>query len=206
MVASFTQLLAKRYKGRLDSDADDFIAYAVDGSNRMQRLINDLLAYSRAGTSGKKAEKISSEAALKEALLNLQVTISESAATVTHDALPEVTMDDTQLTQIFQNLIGNAVKYRGKEAPHVHVSASTTSKSEAVFSVRDNGLGIDSQYFEKIFVLFQRLHGRGEFEGTGIGLAVCKKMLERIGGRIWVESESDVGSVFHFAIPQGSET
>jgi PAS domain S-box-containing protein len=206
MVASYTQLLAKRYKGRLDADADDFIAYAVDGSNRMQRLINDLLAYSRAGTSGKKAQKISSETALKEALANLQVTLSEGGATVTHDALPEVTMDDTQLTQIFQNLIGNAVKYRGKEAPRVHISASTAAKSESVFSVRDNGLGIDSQYFEKIFVLFQRLHGRGEFEGTGIGLAVCKKMLERIGGRIWVESETDVGSIFHFAIPEGSDT
>jgi len=204
MVASYTQLLAKRYKGQLDSDADDFIAFAVDGSNRMQRLINDLLAYSRAGVSVTKPRRIASEHALQGALANLQTTIEESGATVTHDALPEVTMDDTQLTQIFQNLIGNAVKYRGAEAPRVHVFATTRPGTESIFSVRDNGLGIEAQYFEKIFVLFQRLHGRSEFEGTGIGLAICKKILERLGGRIWVESQTNHGSTFHFAIPKGT--
>jgi PAS domain S-box-containing protein len=203
MVASFTELLAKRYKGRLDADADDFIAYAVDGTNRMQRLINDLLAYSRAGASTDPPRRISSEAALRSALTNLQATIVESAAVVTHDSLPLVTMDDTQLTQVFQNLIGNAVKYRGTAAPRIHISAVSTTGTEWVFSVRDNGLGIEPQYFEKIFVLFQRLHGRGEFAGTGIGLAICKKMLERLGGRIWVESEASNGSTFHFAIPEG---
>jgi PAS domain S-box-containing protein len=203
MVASYTQLLAKRYKGRLDSDADDFIAFAVDGSNRMQRLINDLLAYSRAGASVDPPRRISSEAALQLALTNLQATITESAAVVTHDSLPLVTMDDTQLTQVFQNLIGNAVKYRSKEVPRVHVSAISTTGTEWVFSVRDNGLGIEPQYFEKIFVLFQRLHGRGEFAGTGIGLAICKKMLERMGGRIWVESQASNGATFHFAVPEG---
>ena len=203
MVASYTELLAKRYKGRLDSDADDFIAYAVDGSNRMQRLINDLLAYSRAGTSTDPPRRISSEGALRSALTNLKATIVESAAVVTHDELPLVTMDDTQLTQVFQNLIGNAVKYRGTEAPRIHISAVSTTGTEWIFSVRDNGLGIEPQYFEKIFVLFQRLHGRAEFAGTGIGLAICKKMLERLGGRIWVESEASNGSTFHFAIPEG---
>jgi light-regulated signal transduction histidine kinase (bacteriophytochrome) len=203
MVASYTQLLAKRYKGRLDSDADDFIAFAVDGSSRMQRLINDLLAYSRAGTSTDPPRRISSEAALQSALTNLAATIAESAAVVTHDSLPLVTMDDTQLTQVFQNLIGNAVKYRGTAAPQIHISAVSTTGTEWIFSVRDNGLGIEPRYFEKIFVLFQRLHGRSEFAGTGIGLAICKKMLERLGGRIWVESEASNGSTFHFAIPEG---
>ncbi len=172
----------------------------------MQRLINDLLAYSRAGANAKTPRKISSEGALQEALTNLQGSIAESGAVVTHDALPVVTMDDTQLTQVFQNLIGNAVKYRSSAVPRVHVSAATNDENEWVFSVRDNGLGIDPQYFEKIFVLFQRLHGRDEFEGTGIGLAVCKKMLERLGGRIWLDSVPDKGSTFHFAVPEGTAT
>ena len=206
MVASYTQLLARRYKGRLDADADDFIAFAVDGSNRMQRLINDLLAYSRAGAKRALPRRISSESALQGALSNLQTTIEESGATVTHDALPEVTMDDTQLTQIFQNLIGNAVKYRGADAPRVHVSATTQPDAASIFSVRDNGIGIEPQYFEKIFVLFQRLHGRSEFEGTGIGLAICKKILERAGGRIWVESQSALRFDLSLRDPQGNST
>ena len=202
MVASYTQLLAQRYKGRLDSDADEFIAYAVDGSNRMQGLIQDLLAYSRAGTNGKALHEISSENALKEALTNLRATIEESGAVVTHDSLPAITTDDTQLAQVFQNLVGNAIKYRGAEVPHVHVSATKNGGKEWIFSVRDNGLGIDPQYFERIFILFQRLHGREEFEGTGIGLAICKKIVERLGGRIWVESQPEKGSTFYFALPE----
>jgi PAS domain S-box-containing protein len=202
MVASYTQLLAKRYKGRLDSDADEFIAYAVDGSNRMQGLIQDLLAYSRAGANGKALREISSENALKDALANLRTTIVESAAVVTHDSLPAITTDDTQLTQIFQNLVGNAIKYRSAEVPHVHVSAKKNGGNEWIFSVRDNGLGIDPQYFERIFILFQRLHGRTEFKGTGIGLAICKKVLDRLGGRIWVESQPEVGSTFYFTLPE----
>jgi light-regulated signal transduction histidine kinase (bacteriophytochrome) len=201
-VASYTQLLAKRYKGRLDSDADEFIAYAVDGSNRMQALIQDLLVYSRAGTKGKALCEIFGEDALKEALTNLHAMIEESGAVVTHDSLPAITTDGTQLVQIFQNLVGNAIKYRGAEVPHVHVSATKNGDKEWVFSVRDNGLGIDPQYFEKIFILFQRLHGRQEFKGTGIGLAICKKMLERLGGRIWVESQPEEGSTFYFALPE----
>jgi PAS domain S-box-containing protein len=202
MVASFTQLLAKRYKGRLDSEADEFIAYAVDGSNRMQGLIQDLLAYSRAGTNGKALHEISSEKALNEAVANLRATIQESGAVVTHDSLPAITTDDTQLVQVFQNLVGNAIKYRSAEDPRVHVSATKNGGQEWIFSVRDNGLGIDPQYFERIFVLFQRLHGREEFKGTGIGLTICKKIVERLGGRIWVESQPQTGSTFYFALPE----
>jgi light-regulated signal transduction histidine kinase (bacteriophytochrome) len=202
MVASYTQLLAKRYRGRLDSDADEFIAYAADGCTRMQRMIQDLLAYSRAGTNGKALREICSENALKEALANLRAMIQESGAVVTHDSLPAITTDDVQLAQIFQNLVGNAIKYRSAEVPHVHVSAMKTGGKEWIFSVRDNGLGIDPQYFERIFILFQRLHGPKEFQGTGIGLTICKKILERLGGRIWVESQPEKGSTFYFALPE----
>jgi PAS domain S-box-containing protein len=205
MVTSYTQLLAGRYKGRLDSDADEFIAFAVDGCNRMQGLIQDLLAYSRVGTNGKSLCEVSAENALKEALANLRATIDQSGGVVTHDALPAVKTDETLLTQVFQNLVGNAVKYHGAAVPHVHVSATKNGGHEWTFSVRDNGLGIDPQYFERIFVLFQRLHGRDEFEGTGIGLAICKKILERLGGRIWVESQPGKGSTFYFALPETRE-
>jgi PAS domain S-box-containing protein len=202
MVSSYTQLLAKRYQGRLDSDADEFITFAVDGCDRMQGLIQDLLAYSRAGTSERELREVPSGNALQKALTNLRIMIKQSGAVVTHDALPSVRTDETQLTLIFQNLVGNAVKYRGTEDPRVHVSAARNDDNEWTFSVRDNGLGIDPQYFERIFILFQRLHGRGEFEGTGIGLAVCKKIVERQGGRIWVESQPGKGSTFYFALPE----
>jgi PAS domain S-box-containing protein len=205
MVASYTQLLAKRYKGRLDSEADEFITFAVDGCKRMQGLIQDLLAYSRAGTNGKELCEVSGEDALRGALTNLRITLEQSGAVVTHDSLPALMTDETQLTQVFQNLVGNAIKYRGAEVPRVHVSATKNGDSEWIFSVRDNGLGIAPQYFERIFILFQRLHGRNEFEGTGIGLAICKKVLERLGGRIWVESQPEKGSTFHFALPERSE-
>jgi len=201
MVASYTQLLASRYKGKLDADADEFIDFAVDGCNRMQRLIQDLLAYSRSGTDGKAMQKRSSEDALNNALKNLIGTIAESGAVVTHDALPVITTDDTQLEQVFQNLVGNAIKYRGTEVPTVHISAARNGLDEWIFSVRDNGLGIEEQYFERIFILFQRLHGRTEFKGTGIGLAICKKIVEGLGGRIWVESQVGKGSTFYFALP-----
>ena len=205
MVSSYTQLLAKRYKGRLDSDADEFIAFAVDGCHRMQGLIQDLLVYSRAGSNGKALRELSCENSLKLALANLRTTIEQSGAVVTHDALPAIKTDEAQLTQVFQNLVGNAIKYRRAESPRVHVSASRNGGNEWIFSVRDNGLGIDPQYFDRIFVLFQRLHGRDEFEGTGIGLAICKKILERLGGRIWVESQPEKGSTFYFALPEMEE-
>jgi PAS domain S-box-containing protein len=206
MVASYTQLLAQRYQGRLDKEADEFINYAVDGANRMQGLIKDLLAYSRAGATGRDPHQISSGNALKEALTNLRATIEESGAVVTHDALPAITMDETQLVQLFQNLVGNAIKYRTAEVPRVHVSASKGGSNEWIFCVKDNGLGIEPQYFERIFVIFQRLHGREEFKGTGIGLAICKKIVERLGGRIWVESQLQKGSTFCFSIPERDGT
>jgi len=204
MVASYTQLLSRRYKGKLDSDADEFISFAVDGASRMQRLIRDLLAYSRVGTKGKDLLDISSEEALQEALLNLRGAIEEGGALLTHDPLPTVLADEMQLIQLFQNLVGNAIKYQGPGVPRVHISATKNGKKKWIFSVQDNGLGIDSQYFEKIFGMFQRLHKREEFAGTGIGLAICKKIVERHGGKISVESQPGQGSTFRFALT-GSE-
>jgi PAS domain S-box-containing protein len=201
MVASYTELLAQRYEGRLDSDADEFIAFAVDGCHRMQGLIQDLLSYSRAGANGEALKEVSGEDALEKALRNLRATINESKAIVTHDSLPAILTNETQLVQVLQNLVGNAIKYRSTEAPHVHVAATKNGNHEWIFSVRDNGLGIAPEYFERIFILFQRLHGQKEFEGTGIGLAVCKKIVERLGGRIWVESQPGKGSTFFFTLP-----
>jgi PAS domain S-box-containing protein len=204
MVASYTQLLSRRYKGKLDADADQFIAFAVDGANRMQRLIQDLLAFSRVGTKGQDLLNTSSDDALQQALLNLASAIEESRAQVTHDPLPAVLADETQLIQLFQNLVGNAIKYQSPGVPRVHVSAARNGAKKWVFSVKDNGLGIDPQYFEKIFGMFQRLHKREEFAGTGIGLAICKKIVERHGGSISVESQPGQGSTFSFALA-GSE-
>jgi light-regulated signal transduction histidine kinase (bacteriophytochrome) len=203
MVASYTELLAQRYQGRLDSDADEFIAFAVDGCHRMQGLIQDLLSYSRAGANEEALRQVSGEDALEKALRNLRAAIGESKAIVTHDSLPAIMTDETQLVQVLQNLVGNAIKYRSAEAPHVHVAAAKNGDQEWIFSVRDNGLGIAPEYFERIFILFQRLHGQKEFEGTGIGLAVCKKIVERLGGRIWVESQPGNGSTFFFTLPSG---
>jgi PAS domain S-box-containing protein len=204
MVASYTQLLSRRYKGRLDSDADEFISFAVDGASRMHRMIQDLLAYSRVGTKGKDLLDASSEEALQQALMNLRGAIEDSAALVTHDPLPAVMADEMQLIQLFQNLVGNAIKYQNPGVPRVHVSAVKNGGKKWIFSVQDNGLGIDSQYFEKIFGMFQRLHKREEFAGTGIGLAICKKIVERHGGSISVESELGQGSTFRFVLA-GSE-
>ena len=200
MVTSYTQLLQKRYQGKLDSDADEVIAYAVDGASRMQELINDLLAFSRVGSQGKDFESTDCEVILNNALANLEAAIQESGATVSHDPLPTVIVDGGQLGQVFQNLTGNAIKYRRDKAPEVHIGAER-GDGEWVFSVRDNGIGIAPEYTERIFVIFQRLHTKGEYPGTGIGLAICKKIVERHGGRIWVESELGNGATFYFTIP-----
>ena len=200
MVASYTQLLARRYKGKLDSDADEFIGYAVDGATRMQQLINALLDYSRVGTRGKSSEPTDCEDVLSHAVANLKAAIKETDAVVEHDPLPTVVADATQMVQLFQNLIGNAIKFHSEKKPTVHVGAERNG-TECIFSVRDNGIGIDPQYFDRIFVIFQRLHGRGEYPGTGIGLAICKKIIERHKGRIWVESQPGKGATFYFTIP-----
>ncbi|NDQ55531.1 MAG: PAS domain S-box protein [Acidipila sp.] len=200
MVASYTQLLSRRYKGKLDSNADEFIAFAVDGAGRMQRLIQDLLSYSRVSTKGQDLLEISSEDAFQQALINLRGAIADSGAVVTHDPLPAVLADEMQLTQLFQNLVGNAIKYQSPGVPRVHVSAARNAGKKWLFSVKDNGLGIAPQYFDRIFGMFQRLHKREEFAGTGIGLAICKKIVERHGGSISVESEPGKGSTFSFAL------
>jgi signal transduction histidine kinase len=200
MVSSYTQLLAKRYQGRLDADADDFIGFAVDGAARMQKLIQDLLAYSRVSTRGMERQSLSMDSVLGYTTDMLQLAMKEADALVTHDSLPSVKADERQMTQLFQNLISNAIKFRGQQPPRIHVSA-TRRDDEWLFSVQDNGIGIDPQYADRIFVIFQRLHNRDEYSGTGIGLAICKKIVERHGGRIWVESEPGKGSTFFFTLP-----
>jgi len=200
MITAYTTLLAKRYQGKLDKDADEFIAYAADGAKRMQGLIQDLLTYSRVGTKGKEFALTDCESVLQTILTGLKAAIDESGAVVTHDPLPTVMADAGQIGQLLQNLIGNGVKYRNSMAPQIHVSCRRNG-SEWIFSVRDNGIGIDPKYGEKIFVIFQRLHTRQEYEGTGIGLAVCKKIVERHKGRIWVESRLGQGATFYFTIP-----
>ena len=199
MVASYTQLLSRRYKGKLDADADEFIAFAVDGANRMQRLIQDLLAYSRVGTEGRKLTDTSSEKALQLALGNLGSAIEQHGAIVTHEPLPAVVADEMQLIQLFQNLVGNAIKYQPPGIPRIHISAAPADQ-KWMFSVKDNGLGIDPKYTDRIFGMFQRLHKRGEFAGTGIGLAICKKIVERHGSNITVDSQLGAGSTFRFAL------
>jgi PAS domain S-box-containing protein len=205
MISSYTQLLARRYEDQLDDKAKKYIDYAVDGAVRMQRLINDLLAYSRVSTQGKTLKEIDSHAALGEAIRNLANTIEENRATVINDDLPTVRADATQLGQLFQNLIGNAIKFRGADLPRIRISACDLGL-EWRFAVVDNGIGVDEQYAEKVFVIFQRLHTRQEYPGTGIGLAICKRIVERHGGRIWFESEPGKGSTFYFTLPKLKET
>ncbi len=201
MVTSFMQLLSQRYKGHLDATADKYIDFATDGATRMHRLINDLLTYSRVGTKGKELATTDSKKVLEHSLDNLKLAIEENGARVTHDPLPIVMGDDVQLGQLFQNLIGNAIKFRGEEPSRVHILADLHN-GDWIFSVRDNGIGIAPEHAERIFVIFQRLHHRAKYPGTGIGLAVCKKIVERHGGRIWVESEPGKGATFYFTIPE----
>lgn len=205
MVTGYLGLLAERYKDRLDEDANDFIDYAVDGANWMFRLINDLLHYSRVTTHGKPFEKISAEKLLEQALAILQVTIRENQAIITSDSLPVIMADKVQMVQLFQNLVGNAIKFRSEKRPEISIRVERR-QDEWLFSVQDNGIGLDPRQADRIFLIFQRLHTRDEYPGTGIGLALCKKIVERHGGRIWVESRPGQGARFFFTIPiQGEE-
>ena len=204
MVTSYVQLLARRYKGKLDADADEFIVFAMDGAMRMWRLINDLLAYSRVRTESSELESTDCEAVLRQSLDNLKMAMEENGAVVTHEALPTVTANSPQLMQLFQNLIGNAIKFRGSEPPHIHISASRNGNGWT-FAVSDNGIGIAPEYAKRIFILFQRLHSRDKYSGTGIGLAICQKIVERHGGYIWVESELGKGATFYFTLPANEE-
>ena len=197
---AFLTLISKQYRGQLDAQAGQFIDLAVDGASRMQSLIQDLLSYSVVGKAAANLVITSSEEALERAVTNLRSAIGDAGALVTHDPLPAVLAEAPQLTQLFQNLIGNAIKYQSPGIPRVHISAVKNAEKRWLFSVADNGLGIEPQYFEKIFEMFQRLHGRSEFSGTGIGLAICKKIVERHGGVISVASQPGEGSVFSFAL------
>lgn len=199
VVTSYVQLLERRYKDKLDADASDFIGFAVGASARMQALISDLLDYSRIGTRAKPMAKTDVGVVLNAARANLQMAIEESGATIDQDPMPTVWADAVQLLQLWQNLLGNAIKFRGSTAPTVHVSA-THGAGQWTFAVRDNGIGIAPEHFEQIFLPFRRLHGVGDYPGTGIGLATAKKIVERHGGRIWVESEPGRGSVFFFTL------
>jgi PAS domain S-box-containing protein len=199
-VAGFVQLLQKKYAGQLDAEAGQYMDYAVDGAKRMETLIHDLLAYSRVGARGKELAPTDAGAALRRALDNLQTSIHETAAEITHGELPTVQADATQLAQLFQNVIGNAIKFRGAAPPKIHVDASRKD-SHWQFTVRDNGIGIDPKYQDRIFQIFQRLHTRTQYPGTGVGLAICKRIVDRHGGQIWVESQPGLGATFHFTFP-----
>jgi PAS domain S-box-containing protein len=198
-VTSYTQLLAQRYQGNLDAKADKYINYVVDGASRMQQLINDLLAYSRLGTRAQEFEAADCNAAVQQSLSNLQIAIAETKAIITYESLPTVMADEFQLVQLFQNLIGNAIKFC-QDVPIIQIAA-IMQDHEWLFSVRDHGIGIATEYADRIFIIFQRLHSRREYSGTGIGLAMCKRIVERHGGRIWVESQSGEGATFYFTIP-----
>lgn len=199
MVASFTQLLAKRYKDKLDDDAHDFINFAVDGATRMQTLISDLLNYSRVGTQGKSLVPTDSDALFKRVLESLQISIGESEAEIVSDSLPMVMADPQQLGQLFQNLLTNAIKFHGEEPPRVRISTERAG-NDWKFSFCDNGIGISQEHSDRIFIIFQRLHTKTEYPGTGIGLAICKKIVERHGGRIWIEPSPGGGTTFCFTI------
>lgn len=199
-IIAFSQLLAERYHGRLDADADDFIGYVVQGARRMHDLINGLLIYSRVDSRAAPLQSADCELVLASALANLAVAVEEAHASITHDPLPVVLADSSQLGQVFQNLIGNALKFRGSQPPLVHVSAERTPDAWR-FSVRDNGIGIDAQFRDQIFSMFKRLHSNEDYPGTGVGLTICKRIVERHAGKIGVESEAGRGSTFWFSIP-----
>ena len=199
MISGYVDLIKRKYKGALDSDMDKYIEFIVGGVNRMQLLIDDLLKYSRVSTLASPLVLINCENILEDSLLNLKISINESGAVVTHDPLPTVMADGSQLTQVFQNLISNAIKFKGSEPPRIHIGVE--KKEEMwVFSVADNGIGIAPEFFDRIFVVFNRLHSSEKYSGTGIGLSICKKIVERYGGKIWVDSKIGRGSKFYFTI------
>ena len=198
-VASFTQLLQKRYKDKLDKEANEFIQFIVDGATKMHDLITDLLLFSRIGTRVKPFAETDMNLILKEVLDSLTQSIKETKAEITYDHLPTIKADDSQMKQLLQNLISNAIKFHGDDTPHIHITGKKKT-NEWVFSVKDNGIGIDPNYFDKIFIIFQRLHKTAEYRGTGIGLAVCKKIAQRHGGKIWVTSKLGKGATFYFTI------
>jgi light-regulated signal transduction histidine kinase (bacteriophytochrome) len=204
-VAGCVQVLKKRYQGQLDERANELIAHTVDGVSRMQTLIDDLLSFSRVGSRGKSFERTDCNVVLKQALLDLEVAIHEGNVIVTHDPLPIVQADAAQLTQLFQNLLSNAIKFRSERPPLIHVGAQRRA-GEWLFTFIDNGIGIQSDYFERLFVIFQRLHTRTEYPGTGIGLAICKKIVERHGGRVTVASQPGAGATFSFTLPDQGTT
>lgn len=200
IMASYSELLERRYKDKLDKDANDFIYFIVDSAKRMQKLINDLLAYSRIGRTDKKMEETDLNEIMDKVIKSMSFIIEERKATITLDNLPVLEVNESSFIQLFQNLIGNALKFQGTDPPRVHVGA-VRKNGEWLFSVRDNGIGIEPQYKDRIFMIFQRLHGRDEYPGTGIGLSICKKIVETYGGNIWVESEKGTGTVFYFTFP-----
>ena len=201
MIASYLQLVAQRYTDKLDDDGREFIGYAVDGAKRMQALINDMLAYSRVGTKAKPFAPVDCAAVVDTALQHLRVAVDESGARIECGILPRVSGDASQLVQLFQNLLGNAIKFRGSATPAIRIDCEPSDEGWCI-SIVDNGIGIEPEYFERIFVLFQRLHGRTQYPGTGIGLALCKKIVERHGGRIWVERAPMQGCAFRFMLPR----
>jgi signal transduction histidine kinase len=201
MVAIYTQLLSERYRGKLDPEADKYIHYAVDGATRMQAMVQGLLAFSRAGRQETEFKRTDCAAAVEGALKNLQIAIQECGARIECEHLPPVTADPLQVTQLFQNLIGNAIKFHGTEAPVVRITAEK-AKHELIFSVADNGIGIAPEHADTVFAIFKRLHTRAEYPGSGIGLSICKKIVERHGGRIWVESTPGQGCAFRFTLPE----
>jgi PAS domain S-box-containing protein len=200
MVATYTELLAERYRGKLDERADKYIGYAIDGAKRMQQLVKELLTYSRVSSQAKPPAVVATEALVRDVLGGLKVAIDESGAEIVCEELPQVRADPAQLGQVFQNLIGNALKFRAERAPRIRIGGDK-SNGKCVFRVEDNGIGIDKEYSERVFQMFQRLHGRGRYEGSGIGLAIAKKIVERHGGRIWFDSEPGKGATFFFTMP-----
>jgi signal transduction histidine kinase len=201
MVSSFMELVKNRYQDKLDADGIEFIGYAVDGAKRMQTMINDLLTYSRVGTRGKKPVPVNLESAMELVLLNLREAIIQNKALITHEKLPTIMADDGQMVSVLQNLIGNAIKFRGEEIPKIHITAEDRGV-DWLFSVKDNGVGIDPEFKDRIFIIFKRLHSKDKYEGSGIGLSTCKRIIERHGGKIWVESQLGEGATFYFTIPK----